>query len=86
MGVPIVLLGEGLVDTVIEVFVVGEDDMAADIVELEREQVRYGVCRERMKQRKRRTKPSGVVSVPARPPALSEESAISHEGPFWWAG
>jgi len=32
--VPVVLLGEGLVDTVIEVLVVGEDNVAADIVEL----------------------------------------------------
>jgi hypothetical protein len=32
--VPVVLLGEGLVDAVIEVFVVGEDNVAADVVEL----------------------------------------------------
>lgn len=29
------------------------------------------------------TKPSGVTSVPARPPALSEESTINHDGPFY---
>lgn len=34
MGVPVVLLGEGLVDAVVEVLVVGEDDMATDVVEL----------------------------------------------------
>ena len=32
--VPVVLLGEGLVDAVIEVLVVGEDNVAADIVKL----------------------------------------------------
>ena len=35
MGVPVVLLGEGLVDAVVEVLVVREDDMAADVVELD---------------------------------------------------
>ena len=34
MVVPVVLLGEGLVDAVIEVLVVGEDNVAADIVKL----------------------------------------------------
>jgi len=34
MGVPIRLVWEGLVDAVIEVLVVGEDNMAADIVKL----------------------------------------------------
>ncbi len=34
MSVPIILLGQCLVDAVIEVFVVGKDDMATDIVEL----------------------------------------------------
>jgi hypothetical protein len=32
--VPVIILGEGLVDAVVEVLVVGEDDMATDIVEL----------------------------------------------------
>jgi hypothetical protein len=32
--VPVVLLRKGLVDAVIEVLVVGEDNVAADIVEL----------------------------------------------------
>jgi hypothetical protein len=32
--VPIVGFGEGFVDAVVEIFIVGEDDMAADIVEL----------------------------------------------------
>jgi hypothetical protein len=32
--VPVVVAGEGLVDAVVEVLVVGEDDVAADVVEL----------------------------------------------------
>lgn len=35
MGVPVIFLGERLVDAVVEVFVVGEDDVAADIVKLQ---------------------------------------------------
>ena len=34
VGVPIILLREGLVDAVVEVLVVGEDDMATNVVEL----------------------------------------------------
>lgn len=34
MCVPIVLIGQGLVDAVVKVLVVGEDDMAANIVQL----------------------------------------------------
>jgi hypothetical protein len=34
VGVPVVLFGQGLVDAVIKVLVVGEDDVTADIVEL----------------------------------------------------
>ena len=34
MGIPIVLLGQGLVNAVIKVFVVREDDMAANVVQL----------------------------------------------------
>ncbi len=34
MCVPIVLFGQSFVDAVVKVFVVREDDMAADIVEL----------------------------------------------------
>jgi hypothetical protein len=36
MSVPVLVLGEGLVDAVIEVLVVGEDNVATDIVQLER--------------------------------------------------
>lgn len=36
VGVPIVVLGEGLVDAVVKVLVVGENDVAADVVELRR--------------------------------------------------
>jgi hypothetical protein len=34
VGEPVILLGEGLVEAVVEVLVVGEDDVATDIVEL----------------------------------------------------
>jgi len=34
MLVPVGLVGEGFIDAVVEVLVVGEDDVAADIVEL----------------------------------------------------
>jgi hypothetical protein len=34
MSVPIILLRQCLVDTVVEVFVVGEDNVSTDIVEL----------------------------------------------------
>jgi hypothetical protein len=34
VGVPVGFVGEGLFDAVVEVLVVGEDDVAADVVEL----------------------------------------------------
>jgi hypothetical protein len=34
VGVPVLVAGQGLVDAVVKVLVVGEDDMAADVVEL----------------------------------------------------
>jgi hypothetical protein len=37
VGVPVIITGESLVDAVVEVFVVGEDNVAADIVKLETE-------------------------------------------------
>lgn len=83
MGEPVIVLGKGLVDAVVEVLVVGEDDVATDIVELVK--LRLAVCwggrRLRLAGREL-TKPSGVTSVLARPPARSAESTISHEGPF----
>ena len=39
VGVPVLILGEGLVDAVVEVLVVGEDNVATDIVELLRRSV-----------------------------------------------
>jgi hypothetical protein len=36
VGEPVVVVGEGFVDAVVEVLVVGEDDMATDVVELGR--------------------------------------------------
>jgi hypothetical protein len=35
VGEPVLGLGKGLIDTVVEVLVVGEDNVATDIVELE---------------------------------------------------
>jgi hypothetical protein len=76
VGVPVLVLGERLVDAVVKVLVVREDDMATDVVEL-------GVsARKRVNWRARvLTKPSGVTSVEARPPGVSFASTISHEGP-----
>jgi len=34
VGVPVIVLGKSLVDAVVEVLVVGEDNMTADVVEL----------------------------------------------------
>lgn len=79
VGVPVLILGESLVDAVVEVLVVGEDNVATDIVELNRRLATSFLVESEQWQL---TKPSGVVSVLARPPALSEESTISHEGPF----
>jgi hypothetical protein len=78
MCVPVIVVGEGLVDAVVEVLVVGEDDMAADVVEL-------WLMRWRAANwaREELTKPSGVTSVEAKPPGVSFESTISHEGPSW---
>jgi hypothetical protein len=35
VGVPVVLVWKGFIDAVVEVFVVREDDMTTDIVELD---------------------------------------------------
>lgn len=80
MCVPIIVPWKSLLDTIVEVLVMGEDDMASDIVELtDLESV--GLSDE-VFDLERLTKPSGVTSVPARPPAFSDESIIIHEGPF----
>ena len=80
VGEPVILLGQSLVDAVVEVLVVGEDDMATNVVELQNNGVSGGGAATAGGETL--TKPSGVTSVLARPPALSEESTISHEGPF----
>lgn len=80
VGVPIVLPGEGLVDAVVKVLVVREDDMAPDVVELAGSGQRRGAGGE---GEGRLTKPSGVTSVEARPPGVSLESMIIHDGPFY---
>lgn len=94
MGVPVVLLGESLVDAVIEVLVVGEDNVATDIVQLENGgspgQRLFDLAeRERRSRRgegSKHTKPSGVTSVEARPPGISLESMINQEGPSYSIG
>lgn len=43
MGVPVILLGQSLVEAVVEILVVGEDNMAADIVELRASQLAGGI-------------------------------------------
>ena len=77
MREPVTLVGESLVDAVVEVLVVREDDMAADVVELG-----WSVSVSSQLTVGRLTKPSGVVSVEARPPGVSLASTINHEGPF----
>jgi hypothetical protein len=77
VGVPIGLVGESLVDAVVKVLVMGEDNMAADIVELSMAvsaaQLTLTIARMVL------TKPSGVTSVEARPPGTSLESTINHD-------
>ena len=79
MRIPVFCSGQGFVDAVVKVFVVGEDDMATDIVKLEWE-VSVGALTECDGSR---TKPSGVTSVEARPPGVSLESMIIHDGPSY---
>ena len=78
MCVPVILLGQCLVNAVVEVFVVGENDVSANIVEL--------ITGQRVVARSTwcymgHTKPSGVTSVDAKPPGVSLESMIIHDGP-----
>jgi len=91
VGEPVVLLGESLIDAVIEVLVVGEDNVATDIVQLfqgkkklsDRGSPRGQIDNPKRTTRKQLTKPSGVTSVEARPPGVSLESIINQEGPFY---
>jgi hypothetical protein len=82
VGVPVGLFGESLVDAVVEVLVVREDNVAADIVELSMAvsaaQLRLEVCVKLL------TKPSGVTSVEARPPGISLESTINQDWSLSW--
>lgn len=78
MCVPVIRFGQGLVDAVIEVFVVREDDMSSDIVEL---QISLGAAL--TDGTKEHTNPSGVTSVEASPPGVSLESTRSHEVSFY---
>jgi hypothetical protein len=85
VGVPVPLLGQGLVNAVVEVLVVGKDNVAADVVELSfSHQSAKDPSSTKVSERVagQRTKPSGVTSVEASPPAFSFASTINHEGPF----
>ena len=85
MCVPIICSGECLVDAVVKVLVMGKDNMATDIVELNT----FSDCEfelGRYSSGKKLTKPSGVTSVEASPPGVSFESIIIHEGPFYHHG
>ena len=78
MCIPIVFLGQCLLYAIVEVFVVGEDDMTADIIELWH--ISWDFARAQL-GRYKLTKPSGVISVDARPPGVSLESTIIQDGP-----
>jgi hypothetical protein len=82
VGVPVGLVGESLVDAVVEVLVVGEDNVAADIVELS--MAISAVQLDLTVGWKVLTKPSGVTSVEARPPGTSLESTINHDWSLSW--
>lgn len=88
VAIPVIIAGEGLVDTVIEVLVVREDNVTTDIVELKKKKrncgqkkIFYILFRE-CERGDRHTKPSGVTSVEAKPPGVSLLSTINQEGPF----
>lgn len=78
MRIPVFGLGQCLIDTVVEVLVVGEDDMATNIVELRAKELDSFTSQ---LEGGRLTKPSGVTSVEASPPGVSFESMIIHDGP-----
>jgi hypothetical protein len=78
MCVPVIFLGQRLVNAVVKVFVVGEDDMSANVVQLS-QTLEFASIEMRVE---RHTKPSLVTSVEAKPPGISFESTISQEGPF----
>ena len=78
MCVPIIFLRQRLINAVVEVLVVRKDDMTADIVQL----YHISACYLLSHELQRRTKPSLVTSVEARPPGISFESTIIHDGPF----
>ncbi len=81
MGIPICFFGKGLVDNIVEVFIVREDDMATNVIELWRMSATTEEPFCALLNKNGPTKPSGVVSVEARPPGVELESIIIHEGP-----
>lgn len=79
MRVPIVFSRQGFVDAVVEVFVVRKDDMTANIIQLCDKSAGSQVQNSAAAAL---TKPSFVTSVDARPPGVSLESMINHDGPL----
>lgn len=63
-------------DDIVKVQVVGENDVSTDIIQLAM------VSRGEQLTINRLTKPSGVVSVDARPPGVSFESTMTHDLEF----
>lgn len=80
MRVPVVGLGQGFVEAVVEVAIVGEDDMSSNVEQLE---ILIHVKKEEQREAEELTKPSGVTSVDARPPGVVLESTMSHDAPFF---
>jgi hypothetical protein len=93
VGEPVLLVRQGLIYAVVEVLVVGEDNMPTDVIQLETpawsaEELSCASPRQmdHNEEGGSHTKPSGVMSVEASPPAFSSDSSSSHDGPFWEIG
>ena len=79
MSVPIVFTRQSFINAVVKVFVVREDDMTANIIQLSDQ---LTASEKQNNVAAALTKPSLVTSVEAKPPGVSLESMISHDGPF----
>ena len=72
MRIPVILTGQCLVDTVVEVFVVGEDNMAPNVVELMLRSVRCFAKDEQEGQ---------IGKENIRSPQVSHQSRQGHQAP-----
>ena len=79
MRVPIFFSGQSLIDAIVKVFVVGKENVATDIVKLHATLALTAPNVHFLKPTL--TNPSGVTSVEAKPPGVSFESTIIHDGP-----